>query len=227
MIKLPSPLLKRLLISVVLFCPILSSGQTILEIRDGYYIAAAGDVAWHNNLKFSLDQNRFNEISYDIGQGTSFSIGKICRNWRLELEGAYRKSNVDRFSTRFFLEEGSTFEFFSEAATGFIRDFSLMLNGYWDVYVPCSWWIFYIGGGVGVSFQERQFCASTTDLAIDSNTLLAWQGMTGFAYEIIEHVFLNLGYRIFMTAKPRSTTQKADDIVLINNIEMGVRIELW
>ncbi len=229
MTKRSSSLLKKLVISAVLFCPVLSFGQTILELRDSYYIAANADVAWHNDIKFEFDDNAFSKFSYDVGQGISFSIGKICRNWRLEIEGAYRKSNLNRFISDI---DGSL------DATGFVRDFSLMLNGYWDTYIPCSWWIFYIGGGFGVTFAERRSCAGAVvdctgiEAQCDgpstaSNTLFAWQGMSGFAYEIVERVFLNLGYRLFMSAKPRSSTEHANDIVLIHNIEMGVRIELW
>lgn len=216
MIKLHPHFLKKLMLGTVLLCPLLSTAETLLHLRSDYYIAAAGDIAWHNDIRFNFEEGQFREFVYDVGQGTSFSIGKICRNWRLEIEGAYRKSNLERINSAVFGEE----------ATGFVRDFALMLNGYWDVYVPCSWWIFYIGGGLGVSFQERQACSSNSDLAKASNTLFAWQGMSGFAYEIIEHVYLNLGYRLFMTAKPRSSFEHANDIVLINNIELGVRIEL-
>lgn len=215
MIKLPSPFLRKLTLGAVLLCPILLPAETLLHLRDNYYIAANADIGWHNNIKFQ-PEGGFAEFAYDAGQGISFSVGRACQHWRMEIEGAYRKSNAKRLSDQFFTED----------ATGFVRDFALMLNGYWDVYVPCSWWIFYIGGGVGVSFHERQICANLTDLTRASNTLFAWQGMAGFAYEIIDHVFLNLGYRLFMTAKPRSSTEKADDVVWINNIELGVRIEL-
>lgn len=207
-------------------CPIFSAaewywpGQTLLHLRNGFYIAAAGDIAWHNNIRFNPAEGGFSDKSYDIGQGTSFSLGWVCGHRRLEIEGAYRKSNIDRIS----LQVGP-FDVAGDA-TGFVRDFTLMLNGYWDVHVPNSWWIFYIGGGVGVTFHEREDCSNFTPLATASNTLFAWQGMSGFAYEIIDHVYLNLGYRLVMTAKPRSSFEHAADIVLINNIELGVRVEL-
>jgi opacity protein-like surface antigen len=218
MIKLhPSPL-KKLIALGLMLCPLVSSGQTLLHLRNGYYIAAAGDIAWHNPIRFADEDPlvSFVEQDYDVGLGISTAFGMTCSCWRLEFEGAYRKSNVDKIETAIS----------SEDATGFVRDFTLMVNGYWDVYVPCSWWIFYLGGGLGVSFQERQTCSTLSAFEKTSNTLFAWQGMAGFSYEIIEHVFLNAGYRLVMTAKPRDSTQHADNIVLINNIELGVRIEL-
>lgn len=216
MIKFLTPSLNKLILGVVLICPMLSAnGSTLLHLRDAYYLSASGDIGWHNNIRFEAEGG-FSAVAYDIGQGTSIAVGRACGHWRAEIEGAYRKSNAMRIETNILTED----------STGFVRDFSLMLNGYWDVYIPCSWWIFYIGGGVGVSFQEREDCSPNSNLDRASNTLFAWQGMSGFAYEIIDHVYLNLGYRLFMTAKPRSSTEHADDIVWINNIELGVRIEL-
>lgn len=216
MIKLHPPLLAKLLLTAVLICPILSAkAATLLHLRQDYYLAAAGDIAWHNDIKFKFGED-FENRTYDVGQGISVAVGKICGHWRVELEGAYRKSNLKSISS----------EFLTEDATGYVRDFALMLNGYWDVYVPNIWWIFYIGGGVGVSFAQRKSCGEITPISLESNTLFAWQGMAGFAYEIVEHCFLNLGYRLFMTARPRTSINHASHIVLINNIELGVRIEL-
>lgn len=201
----------------ILFCPLLSYGQTILELRDNWYFAAAGDIAWHNNVKFEGFGGEFAKYDYDIGQGISVSVGKACRCWRMEFEAAYRKSNLDTITSIFL----------SEDATGFIRDFTLMLNAYWDVYIPNSFWIFYLGGGFGVSFNEKQDASTDTDLKTKSNTIAAWQGMSGISYELRKHVFVSAGYRIFMTSKIRSLSGiRSNDIVIINNIEIGVRIEL-
>lgn len=224
MIKLPTPSLKVfkvLILGAVLLCPLLSEGKTLLHLRNNWYLAAAGDIAWHNDLKFEADNGGFTEFKYDIGQGTSVSIGKACGPWRTEFEAAYRKSSLDELTV-------SPFPGFlvSGPATGDVRDFTLMFNGFWDVYIPNSFWIFYLGGGFGVSFHHREATDSTGLYAEKNNNLWAWQGMSGFSYEIIEHTYLSLGYRLFMTAKPRSPSEKANHIVWINNIEFGVRIEL-
>lgn len=223
--KLPllfSPLLRKLVVLGLILWPMVLEGQvTILPLRCGYYLAGAGDIAWHNDIKFRGLEGGMDQFEYDWGQGISLALGKAQSCWRFEFEGAYRKNNLKRIS--FTSPSGAIF---SDDATGFVRDFTLMFNGYWDVYIPCSWWIFYIGGGLGVTFHERQSCSTFSDLEKASNTLFAWQGMAGFSYEIIEHVFINAGYRLFMSAKPRSSFNHAQSIVLNNNIELGVRIEL-
>lgn len=217
MIKLHTLSLKKIIFGAFILCSIMPVQATLLHLRTGYYLAAAGDIGWHNNIVFQPAPGVFNKFFYDIGQGASVSAGVLCGHWRLEAEAAYRKNNLKRDSTQFL----------SEKATGYTRHFALMVNGYWDVLLPNSWWVIYVGGGAGVSFHRRESAATNTSLGITSNTLFAWQGMTGVSYEIIEHVFLSLGYRLFMTAKPRSSpiVIRANTIVLNNNIELGVRIE--
>lgn len=221
MIKLHAPFVKKILFGVFVLSLIVPlKADTLLHLRCGYYIAASGDVAWHNNIVFKTPHPHggFNKFFYDIGQGTNVSAGILCKHWRYEIEGSYRKNNLKRVSTQIL----------SERATGFARDFALMGNIYWDVLLPNSWWVIYVGGGAGVTFHRREVAATNTSFGATNNTLWAWQGMAGVSYEIIDHVFLNLGYRLFMTAKPRSSpvVLKANTIVWANNIELGVRIEI-
>lgn len=212
--------LKKLVFGALFIGSALSANATLLHLRSGYYIAAAGDIAWHNNIEFRAEEG-FTKLHYDIGQGTSVSLGVLLRHWRLEVEGAYRKTNLDKITTQFLTED----------ATGFIKDFTLMINGYWDMRIPNCWWIVYVGSGLGVTFQDRKACGDVcvpgTDgnLGKASNTLFAWQGMAGVSYEIIEHAYISLGYRIWMSAKPRSSIVTAQDIAIIHNIELGARIE--
>lgn len=217
MIKLYTSFIKKIFFGVFLLSLIGTAQATLLHLRCGYYLAASGDIAWHNNMLFRGHDGKFKKFFYDIGQGTNVSAGILCKRWRYELEGSYRKNDLKRYSTHVL----------SEKAAGFARDFALMGNIYWDILLPNSWWVIYVGGGAGVSFHRREVAAKKIPFESTDNNLFAWQAMVGVSYEIIEGAFLNLGYRLFMTAKPRFSQKfkEANTIVWANNIELGTRIE--
>lgn len=225
MFKLPRKLFswKKITFLTVFLCIGTNmQADTILPLRCGWYIAGAGDIAWHNDLKFKPKEGGFVKFRYDPGMGVNAAIGMLLREWRLEVEGLYTRNDLRRLSI-----QTPTGLKASGRTTGRITDFAMMLNGYWDLRIPNSFWIVYIGAGIGVAAHHREATDFTGLFASRNETKLAWQVKAGASYEIVEHTFLTLGWKLFSTAKLRSPSEQAEEIVLVNNIEFGVRIELW
>lgn len=225
MIKLPYKLFslnKIVLLAIFLCIGIKLHADTILPLRCGWYIAGSGNIVWHNDIEFKPKEGGFTKFRYDVGPGMTAAIGVLLREWRIEIEGAYRKNDLRRLSIK-----TPTGIKASGRTSGNVRDFAMMLNGYWDILIPNSWWVVYVGGGVGVSCHRREAVDFTGFFAHRDQTLLAWQVMAGVSYEIVEHTFLTAGWRLFSTPKVRSPRERSDEIILVNNIEIGVRIELF
>lgn len=225
MIKLPYKLfgLKKIVLVAVFLCiGTQIQADTILPLRCGWYIAGSGNITWHNDIKFKAQEGGFTKFRYDVGPGINASVGMLLREWRIEVEGVYRKNDLRRLS----IETPSGLKA-SGRTSGYVRDFAMMFNGYWDILIPNSWWVVYVGGGVGVSCHRREAVDFTGLFAHKDETLFAWQVMAGVSYEIVEHTFLIAGWRLFSTPKVKSPTERSSEIVIVNQIELGVRIELF
>lgn len=212
--KMTSITLKKLIFITIalIFAPFVQAGNHLLCIRDNWYFTGQGDLVWYNPTVFKLPDGSKRKYSYDPGFGVGLSLGKACRFWRAEVEFFFRKSNV--------------MEVAWSPATGYVRDFSVMVNGFWDFEIPITDWMWYIGAGVGVSAHQRVSCSDSIGLEKESDTLFAWQAMTGFSYEIIKDVYISLGYRLFSTPKVSSSFGKSEDWVYIHGMEFSIRVDL-
>lgn len=224
MLKLPFKLcLKKVIIGAIFLCVGAQlKADTILPLRCGWYIAGTGDIVWHNDLKFKPSGGGFTKFRYDAGIGVSTAIGMLLREWRLEIEGTYMRNDLRRLSIKTpngIKESGRT--------SGNIRNFAMMLNGYWDIRIPNSFWIVYVGGGIGVACHHREAVDFTGLFVKKDETLFAWQVKAGVSYEIVDHTFLTLGWKLFSTPKLHAHRSRSDDIILVNCMEFGVRIDLW
>lgn len=223
MLRASKLVILKLIFGAILFCsgPVLHA-EALLHLRDAWYFTSTGDLAWHNGLEFKPAAGGNTDLSYDPGLGVGLSVGKAKCCWRVELEAFFRESDLD--NEKGVTSLGTPFDL---DATGYIRDFTLMANGYWDFEIPNYCWMAYVGGGLGLSIHERKACTSVSDVEKNSNdTLFAWQVMAGVSYEIIKNVYTSVGYRLVSTTKPSSRNEKADDLVFINNLEFSIRVEL-
>ncbi len=213
---------KKTILALGFLAVIPAQADTLLHLRCGWYIAGAGDIGWHNEVKFKPGGGGLTKFHYDVGYGTSVSVGVLLRHWRLEVQGLYQKNDLKKLNVRTplgLIARGRR--------SGNIRQSAIMFNGYWDVLIPNSWWVVYVGAGVGPGFHHREATDSTGLFAQRNETQLAWQAMAGFSYEIVDHTFLTLGWRIFSTPKVHSSSERSEQIIIIQNIEIGVRIELF
>jgi opacity protein-like surface antigen len=112
----------------------------------------------------------------DAGYGFSGTVGAKFDNFRAEGE----------------------LEFLTAESEDYNEDHSalaLMLNGFYDVK-NSSQFTPYIGGGLGIA--RTSFSTNNGDNSV-SDTVFAYQVMTGVAYDINEHNTVSLGYRYFGT----------------------------
>ena len=93
-----------------------------------------------------------------------------------------------------------------------------MVNGYYD-FNNSSKITPYVGLGVGAAFVEAQ-SSSFTD---DEQTVFAYQGMLGAAYEYDNDIDLTMGYKYFNANSVEIGNRKED--MERNNIEFGVRLK--
>lgn len=203
---------------------LLLSIQSILaypfECRYTYYTAARGDFSWRDEIKFVDSDGDIVEFNYNNGGGGSIAFGKNFNAWRFEIEGALRYNRISDALVTLFEEP-------IPGGTGYVRDFMLTFNGFYDIKFPESFYVFYIGGGLGATFEHRKFAPLFGDVQKRHETLFIWQGMAGYTYEVCQYVNIDIGYRIIGIQKPKSSKgERAQSAPLMHNIEVGIRIDL-
>lgn len=206
---------------------------------DNWYMAGTGALSFHNDTKFFKDKVGGTEQDYKMGGGASFAVGRTMDCWRFELEMAYRRNKVkNQFD---IAANGQKNQQANKNVDGYNRDLALMANAYYDLPL-CDAFGIYVGGGLGVSFNEVSFKDVDGNghlnhsYASYKNTLFAYQAMTGVFYDLNECWTLTLGYRLFGTSKPKvdsksdligginaNTQVKSSKMPISHNIEFGVR----
>lgn len=106
---------------------------------------------------------------------------------RTELEGSYRRNNVDKITG-----PGAS------GGEGSFRSFGVMANEYYDFH-NTSAWTPYLGAGVGVAFENARrignaFAANNT--INDWDTQFAYQGIAGVDYWATKRSALGLRYNM-------------------------------
>lgn len=194
-----------------------------------WYIAASGSVAWHNHQTFDVTPNLSFKRNYKVGGGAAVSVGYIfdicnCWNLRIEVEGVWRRNSIKDLTVSGF---GTSF---TTPASGHTQDTAIMANLIADFPFACCW-NFYIGGGLGVSFNKLTISIpNTTGTSVSTttsnNSLFAWQGLGGLSYDICQNIALTAGYRIFGTEKRTTGGIKSNNIPLIQSVDLGLRFRI-
>ena len=154
---------------------------------------------------------------FDTGGALFGAVGTSFGNFRAEGElfGSYNE--VSSMSGN-----GTTINADGDFTTG-----ALMFNGYFDIPTGSKWRP-YLGGGIGVANISYNDVSLKRTLVIDDDdTVFAYQGKAGIAYEFSPRWVGTLGYRYFGTddADFVDTTgfPFTADGVQMNVIEIGAR----
>ncbi|MFT5180375.1 MAG: OOP family OmpA-OmpF porin [Alphaproteobacteria bacterium] len=102
-------------------------------------------------------------------------------NWRAELEGGYRGSDVDAIS--------------GTAGSGDVDAMTLMGNAFYDIGVTQKLDL-YLGGGLGLADVDYSSVSPVGATSVNDNDLgWAWQLGAGAAYAVTDRLKLTLDYR--------------------------------
>lgn len=126
---------------------------------------------------------------FDTGGAIFGAIGAIFGDFRAEAELFGSINDVSA------IKAGGN----SVSANGDVSTAGLMFNGYFDIPTGSKWKP-YIGGGLGFSNVAINDLAAVGFLiADDDDTVFAYQGKAGVAYQFSERWAGMLGYRYFAT----------------------------
>ena len=161
--------------------------------RHGWYFGLEGGVVKVNNNSHGL----LTDIDYESGWAGLGEIGYAFNgHWRVELEGGYRRNEIDKIS---YLGATPVSQ-----DSGDLRNYTAMVNAIWDAPISNKWALS-LGLGVGadhVRLQEGFFGFSSSDSA----TVFAAQAMAGLTYQMSTHWDLFLNYRYLWADSPSLTT---------------------
>jgi OmpA-OmpF porin, OOP family len=176
----------RLLEAVIAICLALISSPALAQ--SGLYVSATGGGLFPNDWSSDSGTRVGFKTGYSILGAVGLSIGLI--GLRIEAEGGYRESDVDKVSVAGVNLGGS----------GSAKVESGMVNAYFEVPYSISALKPYIGAGVGAARVFGSNVATAAGSVIDGHdTVLAYQAMAGLAYSMNAHVTVNVGYRFFAT----------------------------
>ena len=164
-------------------------------------------------------------LSSDTGAGFGAAVGfSVLGYARVEGEIAYRTSDLDSHT-----DSSST-----TALGGDTTALSFMGNAFYDLdlglpVVP------YVGAGVGLAIisldASIDFGGSTFQIMDDGDTVFAYQGIVGVAYEFSGGLAATLDYRYFATMDPELTEtaafggETAEIEYASHNLTVGIRYQ--
>lgn len=190
----------------------------------GPYLAVRGGLVLLDEAKFRDDLGTLH-LDFDAGQGGAVAIGydlggkypKLGQG-RVELEGAYRKNDLDEAD----FAQGKV------RAGGEMTAESIMFNAYGEYrdQVP---WIPYAGLGFGYAVVEmKETTIDGAPFVDDEDEVFAYQFAIGTTYLFSPSWGLDMGYRLFGTAKPEFRRVDGSDTVrgeyLSHQFSLGLRV---
>lgn len=139
------------------------------------------------------------ELSYDPGIAVDVALGYAFEvGLRLELQLGYRKSDLDELK----IDGGGV-----KDTGGDLRTLNIMANLYYDFDLArlsgdprgASRLVPYLGAGIGVAGHSTDISWGSTS---SGDTVLAYQGIAGFAYSLAPDWRLTLTYIYLRTEDP-------------------------
>ncbi len=183
-----------LLLMILALCP-----GTALAARSFYYVGTNGGLVLLEEIR---NVSRFGRFKFKVDPGfmaagtAGLNLERDRQGWqvgRLELEGAYRRSSIERVE----------FAGGSLPAEGEIVTYSLMFNAFVE-HRGDSPWVPYIGGGLGLArISLKGVRAGGNELAKDNDLVFAWQAGAGLGLVVSRRLAFELGYRYFSAHEPR------------------------
>ena len=197
-------MLAGLLVALVML-PAIAAAET----AQGYYLGAR--IGWTELHDWNGDD--FDNLTYKDGYAVMGAIGyALSSGLRFELEGAYRRNDLDPiFPTPFM---GPI------PATGEMQSATAMANAYYDFDLgpPVSP---FVGAGLGIGFLwENTTWPSTGEVRAESGPVGAFQGTVGVSALISSRVVVDLAYTYFVSMSSLMFAHRGQES---NNAMVGLR----
>ncbi len=163
------------------------------------YVSLTGGVG--RATDYARGRNR--EIQVGNHHGIALAFGYEYTQWRFELEGAYRRSNIDGHLHFGPPPTRRMPVLFEQSARGKVEDLALMFNGIYSFPIDRRWRP-YAGAGVGFSYLrlsdfQRHRSFNRNETTTDGDLVLAFQMMLGIVFSLNPDFDLTVGYRYFAT----------------------------
>jgi outer membrane protein OmpA-like peptidoglycan-associated protein/opacity protein-like surface antigen len=182
---------KNIALASTLLIAAVGASSTQAADRHGWYFGLEGGVVHANNSSHAF----FTNVDFERGWGGLAEVGYALNgHWRVELEGGYRRNEIDSIS---YLGAPST------SASGDLRNYTAMVNAIWDAPISAKWALS-LGAGAGVDhvrFADTFYGFATSD----KDTVFAAQGLAGLTYQMSAHWDLFLNYRYLWADSPSLT----------------------
>jgi opacity protein-like surface antigen len=190
--------MKKIVISFIvcslLALPALSFGETGMygRLSTGYSIMSDSDIsasATDPGVTASLD----GEASFDGGVLISGALGYMFDNYRIEVEIAHNKNDLDTVSAGNVIVNGAVqagTAFSDSTVNGDISSTSFLVNGYYDFDTGSKSITPYLTAGLGMMKVDLKTSGSSED-----DTVFAYQIGVGVGFPVGESVTIDCGYR--------------------------------
>jgi opacity protein-like surface antigen len=160
----------------------------------------------------------FGELSYDGGYSIEGAVGFVydedfneSPNVRAELALSFQENEIDEFTDKQGLigDPGTTYSG-GDAETEII---AFMLNGYLDIPTGIALTPYAMAG---LGFAD-------VDAELIEDTVFAYQIGAGLAWNLNEHIILDLKYKFFMSEDPEESDLKID--ISSHQVQAGLRYQ--
>lgn len=212
--------------------------------HQGWYIGLEAGANWVDDTEFAFDSGNpptdfpspyLGSIDFDTGWAALGTVGyAFGNNWRIELEGGYRKNDASFLSGEldFFCdneEEFCTSFLADDPVSGELTEISVMLNVLYDV--PLSERLdLNLGLGAGADYSQFE----DGDIVDDEDVSFAYQAIAGLTYALNDRLDLSLTYRYlhvdapeFASTVPGQTDTYQFDDVEKHTVTVGLRYDLY
>lgn len=154
----------------------------------GFYLSASGGVSLLENTDLKQGGVSLNS-EFDKGAYLSGALGyNVMPNVRVEGEFAYRNNDLSKIA--------------GVSVNSTDNAYSLMGNGYYD-FNNSSPVTPYIGAGLGATYlTENGLTIGATHFNSSHDTVFAYQGIAGLAFNLMANTKLGLEYKYLGTADP-------------------------
>jgi len=219
--------LKALLLGTVAAVSVIAMSQQSEARNNGWYIGLEGGANWvdDNNglVGFSSSAPTTTDtFQFDTGWSVLATVGyAFDNNWRVELEGAYRKNDIDLFVT-----SGGF-----NATGGDLNQLSIVANVLYDIPLTERLDLTF---GVGAGVSRSELDAPFPGAGDDDDWNFAYQGIAGLSYEVTDRLDLTLTYRYQVVNEPEfgvphvgHVDNFAFDDIENHTVSVGLRYDLY
>lgn len=181
---------------------------------NAFYIGAELGPMIVEDIDFDIGTlNDAASVDHEYGWDAGGVIGYDFGGFRLEVEGSYRRADVDGITSTTTLPAFGTTGPATlrpagnyDSAGGRTSALSFMLNGLLD-FGPDDGLQGFVGGGVGVARVKADYGLNTNGSFLDdSDTVFAYQALAGIRAPLNDNIDVTLKYRFF----------NADDVKLVD-----------